>query len=169
MAVLNQWAQFLYEPLLQDRVRRIQENDDPQFGRAIAEEVHAGLKRTGGVRPPREFVLMDRSAIGLGSVFVRLGARLNWYRMFHELIADFDEAAVRARQQAALAEAGVPEAVELSGTPQSLFHAAAVARHREAAHEEHEGGEHVALLREAEPGRDPSAPGSPRRAGRTGR
>ena len=53
---------------------------------------------------------MDRSAIGLGGVFLRLGARLNWYRMFHELIADFDEATLRARQQATLAEAGVPEA-----------------------------------------------------------
>jgi predicted unusual protein kinase regulating ubiquinone biosynthesis (AarF/ABC1/UbiB family) len=110
MGVLNKWAQFLYEPLLEDRVRRIQENDDPQFGRAIAEEVHAGLKRTGGVKPPREFVLMDRSAIGLGSVFVRLGAKLNWYRMFHELIADFDEQRLRERQHAALTEAGVPEA-----------------------------------------------------------
>jgi predicted unusual protein kinase regulating ubiquinone biosynthesis (AarF/ABC1/UbiB family) len=110
MAVLNRWAQFLYEPLLEDRVRRIQENDDPQFGRAIAEAVHAGLKRTGGVKPPREFVLMDRSAIGLGSVFLRLGARLNWYRMFHELIADFDEAALRSRQSRALAEADVPTA-----------------------------------------------------------
>ncbi len=110
MAVLHQWAQFLYEPLLDDRVRRIQESDDPQFGRAVAGEVHAGLKRTGGVKPPREFVLMDRSAIGLGSVFVRLGARLNWYRLFHELVADFDEAALHQRQQAALAEAGVPVA-----------------------------------------------------------
>ena len=72
MQVLNLWARFLYEPLTQDRVRRIQETDDPQFGRAIAEKVHAGLKRTGGVKPPREFVLMDRSAIGLGGVFVRL-------------------------------------------------------------------------------------------------
>ena len=78
MAVLNLWAQFLYEPLTQDRVRRIQESDDPQFGRAVAERVHAGLKRTGGVKPPREFVLMDRSAIGLGGVFLRLKAELNW-------------------------------------------------------------------------------------------
>src|SRR6201996_3833158 len=53
MDVLNLWARFLYEPLTQDRVRRIQETDDPQFGRAIAEKVHAGLKRTGGVKPPR--------------------------------------------------------------------------------------------------------------------
>jgi predicted unusual protein kinase regulating ubiquinone biosynthesis (AarF/ABC1/UbiB family) len=107
--VLNEWAHFLYEPLTQDRVRRIQENDDPQFGRAVAERVHAGLKRTGGVRPPREFVLMDRSAIGLGSVFLRLGAELNWSRLFHDLIADFDTDALAMRQAAALAEAGVPK------------------------------------------------------------
>ena len=109
MAVLNLWAEFLYEPLLQDRVRRIQENDDPQYGRRVAEEVHAGLKRIGGVKPPREFVLMDRAAIGLGSVFLRLGAELNWHRLFHALIEGFDEEAMAARQSAALAEAGVPQ------------------------------------------------------------
>jgi len=108
MAVLNQWAQFLYEPLMQDRVRPIQEDGDAQFGRAIAEKVHAGLQRTGGVRPPREFVLMDRSAIGLGSVFLRLRAELNWFRLFNELIENFDTQALAARQAAALAEAGVP-------------------------------------------------------------
>lgn len=108
MQVLNEWARFLYEPLIEDRVRPIQMTDDPQFGRAVAQRVHAGLKRTGGVRPPREFVLMDRSAIGLGSVFVRLRAELNWSRLFHELIADFDAEALAARQVAALAAAGVP-------------------------------------------------------------
>jgi predicted unusual protein kinase regulating ubiquinone biosynthesis (AarF/ABC1/UbiB family) len=110
MDVLNMWARFLYEPLTQDRVRRIQETDDPQFGRAIAEKVHAGLKRTGGVKPPREFVLMDRSAIGLGGVFLRLRAELNWSRLFQGLIEDFDEAALATRQQAALSAAGVPPA-----------------------------------------------------------
>ncbi|HJS87687.1 MAG TPA: AarF/ABC1/UbiB kinase family protein [Acetobacteraceae bacterium] len=108
MQVLNMWAQFLYEPLIQDRVRRIQETNDPQYGREIAERVHAGLKRTGGVRPPREFVLMDRSAIGLGGVFLRLGAELNWSRLFRDLIADFDEADLARRQAAALQAAGVP-------------------------------------------------------------
>ena len=110
MDVLNMWARFLYEPLTQDRVRRIQETDDPQFGRAVAEKVHAGLQRTGGVMPPREFVLMDRSAIGLGGVFLRLGAELNWSRLFHELIADFNEQELAARQHAALIETGVPPA-----------------------------------------------------------
>jgi predicted unusual protein kinase regulating ubiquinone biosynthesis (AarF/ABC1/UbiB family) len=110
MAVLNLWAQFLYEPLVDDRVRRIQETDDPQFGRDVAEKVHAGLRRTGGVKPPREFVLMDRSAIGLGGVFLRLRAELNWSRMFHDLIADFDEQELAARQQTALQQAAVPPA-----------------------------------------------------------
>jgi predicted unusual protein kinase regulating ubiquinone biosynthesis (AarF/ABC1/UbiB family) len=110
MDVLNLWAKFLYEPLTEDRVRRIQETDDPMFGRVVAEQVHAGLKRTGGVRPPREFVLMDRSAIGLGGVFLRLKAELNWSRLFNGLIADFNEAALAERQAAALAEAGVPVA-----------------------------------------------------------
>lgn len=110
MAALNLWARFLYEPLCEDRVRRIQETDDPQFGRAVAAQVHAGLKRTGGVKPPREFVLMDRSAIGLGGVFLRLKAELNWSRMFRALIEDFDEAALADRQAAALAEAKVPPA-----------------------------------------------------------
>ena len=110
MAALNLWAEFLYEPLLQDRVRRIQENDDPQFGRAVAERVHAALKAAGGVRPPREFVLMDRSAIGLGGVFVRLGAELNWHALFQELVADFNTDTMSARQQASLREAGVSSA-----------------------------------------------------------
>ena len=108
--VLNDWAKFLYQPLIEDRVRPIQEDGDTQFGRTVAQKVHAGLQRTGGVRPPREFVLMDRSAIGLGSVFLRLKAELNWSRLFHETVADFDEAALTARQAEALRIAGVPEA-----------------------------------------------------------
>ena len=111
IGMLNQWAAFVYEPLLQDRVRRIQDNDDPQYGRSVAEKVHAGLKQTGGVRPPREFVLMDRSALGLGSVFVRLRAEQNWFRLFHELVDDFNTEAVAARQAAALQEARVPPSI----------------------------------------------------------
>ncbi len=108
VTVLNGWARFLYEPLLDDRVRRIQENEDGQYGRTVAEGVHSGLQSIGGVRPPREFVLMDRSAVGLGSVFLRLKAELNWSRLYHEVTADFDEATVARRQSDALAAAGVP-------------------------------------------------------------
>ena len=108
MEVLNLWARFLYEPLTQDRVRPIQETDDPAYGRKIAGEVHKGLKRTGGVRVPREFPLMDRAAIGLGSAFLRLRAQVNWHRLFMEQIEGFSEAAVAERQAAALRDARVP-------------------------------------------------------------
>ncbi|MBP0492567.1 ABC1 kinase family protein [Pararoseomonas indoligenes] len=109
MEVLLRWARFLYEPLLEDRIRPVQETNDPQYGRKVAEEVHAGLKRVGGVRPPREFVLMDRAAVGLGSVFLRLKAELNWHQLFHELVDDYREEDLAARQSATLREAGVPE------------------------------------------------------------
>jgi predicted unusual protein kinase regulating ubiquinone biosynthesis (AarF/ABC1/UbiB family) len=108
MEVLNVWARFLYEPLVQDRVRPIQETDDPAYGRKIAGEVHKGLKRTGGVRVPREFPLMDRAAIGLGSAFLRLRAKVNWHRLFMEQIEGFSEAQVAERQAAALRAAKVP-------------------------------------------------------------
>ncbi|HTQ71110.1 MAG TPA: AarF/ABC1/UbiB kinase family protein [Acidocella sp.] len=108
--VLNDWAKFLYQPLIEDRVRPIQEGQGTEFGREVAQKVHAGLQRTGGVRPPREFVLMDRSAIGLGAVFMRLGAQLNWSRLFQETVEGFDEAELAARQAQALHAAGVPEA-----------------------------------------------------------
>jgi len=108
--VLNDWAKFLYQPLIEDRVRPIQPGEGTEFGREVAAKVHAGLQRTGGVRPPREFVLMDRSAIGLGAVFMRLGAELNWARLFEETIAGFNPDELTARQQEALRIAGVPEA-----------------------------------------------------------
>jgi len=41
-------------------------------------------------------------------VFMHLGAEINWYRLFHELIDDFDEAALAVRQRLALAAASVP-------------------------------------------------------------
>ena len=89
-------------------MRRIQEHGDSSYGRSVAEKVHAGLRQSGSVRPPREFVLMDRAALGLGSVFLRLRAELNWSQLFHDLITDFDPEQVAQRQAAALAEAGVP-------------------------------------------------------------
>ena len=51
------------------------------------------------MRVPREFVFMDRAAIGLGGVFLHLGAKLNWHNMFNETIEGFvlDEVAERQR------------------------------------------------------------------------
>jgi predicted unusual protein kinase regulating ubiquinone biosynthesis (AarF/ABC1/UbiB family) len=107
--VLNQWARFVYAPLLEDRSRKIQEKDTGVYGRDVAEKVHSEVRRLGGVRPPREFVFMDRAAIGLGSVFFHLKAEINWHRLFHELIADFDVDALAKRQRAALKASGLQQ------------------------------------------------------------
>jgi hypothetical protein len=51
---------------------------------------------------------MDRAAIGLGSVFLHLNAKVNWHRLFHEMIDDFDVDVLADRQAQALRQAGVP-------------------------------------------------------------
>jgi predicted unusual protein kinase regulating ubiquinone biosynthesis (AarF/ABC1/UbiB family) len=113
--VLNRWARFLYAPLMDDRKRRIQEAQTGSYGREVAEDVHREIRRLGGVRPPREFVFMDRAAIGLGSVFMHLKAEINWHRLFHGLIDDFDADAVARRQKKALKAAGVPARADERG------------------------------------------------------
>jgi predicted unusual protein kinase regulating ubiquinone biosynthesis (AarF/ABC1/UbiB family) len=109
--VLNQWARFLYAPLLEDKVRPIQENDSSAYGARVAAKVHKELRQLGGIAPPREFVLVDRAAIGLGSVFTRIRAEINWHRIFHELIDDFDERELEKRQKKALKQVGLKQVV----------------------------------------------------------
>lgn len=109
--VLLMWARFLYAPLLDDRVRPIDLDGRPgEYGRETARKVHAELRRLGTVTIPAEFVFMDRSAIGLGGVFIQLGAELNWSALFRSLMDDFDEAEVARRQAEALAESGLSPA-----------------------------------------------------------
>jgi predicted unusual protein kinase regulating ubiquinone biosynthesis (AarF/ABC1/UbiB family) len=110
IAVLNRWARFVYGPLLDDRARPIQEKRGEPEGPRLVDSVHSDIRRLGGIAPPRAFVFMDRAAVGLGSVFLHLKAEINWHRLFHELIDDFDEATLARRQHAALDRAGVPAA-----------------------------------------------------------
>jgi predicted unusual protein kinase regulating ubiquinone biosynthesis (AarF/ABC1/UbiB family) len=107
IVALNRWAAFLYGPLMDDRPRRLTEGMAEGHGRDMAQNVFGELRRLGGVRPPREFVFMDRAAIGLGSVFIHLRASVNWHRLFESLIEGFDVDALAARQQEALARAGL--------------------------------------------------------------
>jgi predicted unusual protein kinase regulating ubiquinone biosynthesis (AarF/ABC1/UbiB family) len=105
---LNIWARFIYGPMLEDRVRSVADGVKPsEYGRRQAFQVHQELKKRGPVTVPREFVFMDRSAIGLGAVFLHLAAELNFHRLFNEAIEDFSVERVAARQNAALAGAGL--------------------------------------------------------------
>jgi len=105
---LNIWARFIYGPLLDDRMRSLADGVKPaEYGRREAFRVHQALKQKGPVTVPREFVFMDRAAIGLGGVFLHLRAELNFYRLFNEAIEDFSIERVRGRQEQALAAAGL--------------------------------------------------------------
>ena len=105
---LNVWAQFVYEPLLEDKRQTLGELTGDIHGRETAERVIAELHRAGGVDIPREFVIMDRAAIGLGAVFLQLQSEVNWHRLFNDVIADFDPAALARRQAELLARHAIP-------------------------------------------------------------
>ncbi|GAA6155222.1 AarF/UbiB family protein [Pyruvatibacter sp. HU-CL02332] len=97
--VLNIWASFIYGPLLDDRVRTIADGVSAgKYGREEATKVHAALKKHGPVTPPREFVFMDRAAIGLGGVFLHLAAELNFHDLFNAEIDAFDHDVLVKRQ-----------------------------------------------------------------------
>ncbi|MDH7798522.1 MULTISPECIES: AarF/ABC1/UbiB kinase family protein [unclassified Beijerinckia] len=106
--VLNIWSRFIYGPLLDDRVRPIADGVSPaEYGRTQASRVHEGLKQHGPVTVPREFVFMDRAAIGLGGAFLHLDARLNFYAMFNDALADFSVEGLAERQAAVLRKVGL--------------------------------------------------------------
>ena len=105
---LNIWARFIYGPLLEDRVRSLADGVKPsEYGRREAFRVHQALKQRGPVTVPREFVFMDRAAIGLGAVFLHLRAELNFHTLFNAAIEDYSIERVTERQHAALAQAGL--------------------------------------------------------------
>ncbi len=110
--ILIEWARFLYGPILEDKIRPIGEVTNGIYGREIAESVHTKLKKLGsGVQIPREFVFMDRAALGLGSVFLHLKAEINWYQVFNEMIEGFDEKTLHQRQADALEKFDIAQSI----------------------------------------------------------
>ena len=100
--ILNLWAGYLYGPLLDDRVRPIDSKFSGEAGKEAAGKMFAELRKIGGVDVPREFVFMDRAAVGLGSVFLHLRAELNWHQMFEKLIDNFDKTHLSQQQSVLL-------------------------------------------------------------------
>jgi len=106
--VLNVWARFIYGPIIDDRVRTVADGVRPgDYGRREALRVRQLLKEKGPVKIPREFVFMDRAAIGLGAAYLRLGAELNFHRLFELSLDGFSVETVAARQAGALKAAGL--------------------------------------------------------------
>jgi predicted unusual protein kinase regulating ubiquinone biosynthesis (AarF/ABC1/UbiB family) len=108
MDVLNVWAKFIYGPLLDDRVRTVADGVAPgEYGRREAFAVKRALQDKGPVTIPREFVFMDRAAIGLGAAFLHLGAAHNWRRLFEESLEGFSVEMLARRQAAAMQATGL--------------------------------------------------------------
>jgi predicted unusual protein kinase regulating ubiquinone biosynthesis (AarF/ABC1/UbiB family) len=106
--VLNIWARFIYGPLLDDRVRSVADGIKPgEYGRKEAFAVRKLLKEKGPVTIPREFVFMDRAAIGLGAAYLRLGAELNYHQLFEQSLEGFSEEALGVAQNEALQAVGL--------------------------------------------------------------
>jgi predicted unusual protein kinase regulating ubiquinone biosynthesis (AarF/ABC1/UbiB family) len=106
--ILNIWARFIYGPLMEDRARAIADGvKAAEYGRRQAFSVHQALRDKGPVVVPREFVFMDRAAIGLGGVFIHLRTELNFYRLFNEALEGFSVETVAERQRVALDSAGL--------------------------------------------------------------
>ena len=79
-----------------------------EYGRKEIGQVMRALRAEGGgLVIPREFVFLERATIGLGGAFLRLGARLNFHRLYEDAIADFDVDAVAKRQAEALKAVGL--------------------------------------------------------------
>ncbi len=106
---MNVWARFLCGPILDDRERTVADGVRPgEYGRReIGAAMRALREEGGGLAVPREFVFMDRAAIGLGAAFLRLGAEINFHRLYEDAIADFSVEAVAERQRVALAAVGL--------------------------------------------------------------
>ena len=106
--ILNIWANFIYGPLLDDRKRTVADGIEPElYGRKEAFNVYQALKNIGPVEIPREFVFMDRAAIGLGSVFLHLNADLNLHDLFEEAIDNFSASKLTSRQSKIFKKTGV--------------------------------------------------------------
>ena len=113
IAALNIWARFIYGPLIEDRVRTIADGVKPgEYGRREAFAVARALKAQGPLKVPREFVFMDRAAIGLGGAFLRLRAELNFHRLFEEAIEGFKIAEVGGAAEGGARGVGLEAAPE---------------------------------------------------------
>jgi predicted unusual protein kinase regulating ubiquinone biosynthesis (AarF/ABC1/UbiB family) len=106
---MNIWARFLCGPVLDDRVRTVADGVKPgDYGRREIGAVMRALRAQGGeLAVPREFVFLDRAAIGLGAAFLRLRAEMNFHRLYESAIEDFTVEGVARNQSEALAAAGI--------------------------------------------------------------
>lgn len=84
--IMLSWANLLYDPLLEDTIRPIQNKVTASQSFKLAQKIHEELKKKGGIRPPKSFVFLDRAAVGIGSVLMRLQSKQNWHKLFMNIL-----------------------------------------------------------------------------------
>ena len=99
LSTLMMWAKYIYGPLLEDRVRPIDEDYSSQKGRELAQILMVDLRKKGEVKPPREFVFLDRATVGIGGTLMHLRAQANWHQEFEKLLTYVDLNQIYQRQQ----------------------------------------------------------------------
>lgn len=105
---MSVWAKLVFGPLLEDRVRTIGEGDNPfAAGPQQIWALKQRLREGSIMRPPREFVFIARALVGIGAAMVHLNVKLNWHRMYEDLIEGFDAKSLAERQAQALKVAGL--------------------------------------------------------------
>ncbi len=98
---LTTWARFVYAPLLRGGTYALGETNAVADGRRVAGAVYSSLRAKGAtVRIPPEFVMIDRASVGLGALFLRLQAEVDWRQLFESLVEDFDVNTLTKRQNA---------------------------------------------------------------------
>jgi predicted unusual protein kinase regulating ubiquinone biosynthesis (AarF/ABC1/UbiB family) len=105
--VLNIWAKFIFAPALEDKTQTLHEQQNHNYGIETAQKVWGELRRVGGIKVPRPFVLMDRVSIVLTGVFLTIDAALNWHRMMEELAEQFDRDRLEREQPDLLSRHGL--------------------------------------------------------------
>ena len=85
VAALRPWLEWLFAPFLEPGARPFLPPEDLAAARVRLAETRNRLKAVGGIRLPRAFLLLHRSAVVLGSVITRLGARGNWRALWEEV------------------------------------------------------------------------------------
>ena len=87
----------------------IQERRQPGAdGRRLVDDVHRDCAGSAASRRRASSCSWTAPRSGSARCSCTCKAEVNWHRLFHELIDDFDERCSRERQRAALARAGVP-------------------------------------------------------------
>jgi predicted unusual protein kinase regulating ubiquinone biosynthesis (AarF/ABC1/UbiB family) len=99
MEALSLWTQFLFKPFLKDCSQSFDEVASTEKGKNLVVHIHSLLRQSGQLVLPPEFLIMDRVAVVLGSILIRLKAKANWHEQLHQLMDLFSQETCHAHQE----------------------------------------------------------------------